>query len=193
MGRVFQPDYVPDDQDILRARRATTGIHITEFTTCGVRFRCVDVGGQRTERRKWLHVFDDVTAVLFCVAMDEYNLRMREDDSVWRIHESLQLFNEMANSVHLSNAAMVLLLNKKDLFAEKIAKHDMTITFPEYAGGKSNTKATDYLTVQFTRLMKQKERLYVHVTTAVDTENITVVFNAITDTLLRSNMSNLGL
>jgi len=189
MGRIFDPSYVPNDQDILRARRATTGIHTIEFVTNSVNFKIVDVGGQRTERRKWLHVFDDVTAVLFCVAMDEYNLKMREDDSSWRIHDSLQLFNEISNSTHLSEAAMVLFLNKKDIFAEKIQKDDLTVSFPEYSGGKDYQRATEFLSTQFTALIKNKERLYLHVTCATDTENVRFVFNAIRDTLL-SNMMN---
>jgi len=144
----------------------------------------VDVGGQRTERRKWLHVFDDVTAVLFCVALDEYDLKMVEDDTAWRVHESLQLFNEIANSTHLSSAAIILFMNKKDLFEQKIQKEDLTITFPEYAGGKDYAKASEYLTVQYCSLMKQKERLYPHITCATDTNQMSIIFNAVKDTLL---------
>ena len=32
-----------------------------------------DVGGQRSERKKWIHCFEDVTAIIFCVAMSEYD------------------------------------------------------------------------------------------------------------------------
>lgn len=28
-----------------------------------------DVGGQRSERKKWIHCFEGVTAIIFCVAM----------------------------------------------------------------------------------------------------------------------------
>ena len=34
--------------------------------------RMTDVGGQRNERRKWIHCFQDVTAILFCVGLSEY-------------------------------------------------------------------------------------------------------------------------
>jgi hypothetical protein len=43
-------------------------------------FRLVDVGGQRSERKKWLHCFEDVTAILFCVALSEYDLVLIEDN-----------------------------------------------------------------------------------------------------------------
>jgi GTPase SAR1 family protein len=184
MDRIFNQNYVPNEQDILRARRSTTGVHTIEFNVNSITFKCVDVGGQRTERRKWLHVFDDVTAVLFCVALDEYDLRMYEDETVWRVHESLQLFNEIANSTHLSNSAIILFLNKKDLFEQKIREVDLTVTFPEYAGGKDYHKATEYLTVQYHSLMRQRERLYTHLTCATDTENIKFVFGAVKDMLL---------
>ena len=44
----------------------------------------VDVGGQRSERRKWIHCFEDVTAVIFFVAMSEYNQYLLEDPEVKR-------------------------------------------------------------------------------------------------------------
>ena len=40
-----------------------------------------DVGGQRSERRKWIHCFEGVTAILFCVALSEYDLVLREDET----------------------------------------------------------------------------------------------------------------
>ena len=44
--------------------------------------RIVDVGGQRSERKKWIHCFEDVTAILFFVALSAYDLGLREDGSV---------------------------------------------------------------------------------------------------------------
>lgn len=51
-----------------------------------------DVGGQRSERRKWIHVFDNVTTIIFTVAMSCYDQALREDSSVVRRHG--QLFTE---------------------------------------------------------------------------------------------------
>jgi hypothetical protein len=47
--------YLPSYEDVLRCRARTTGIVETQFVLMGNRFRMVDVGGQRNERKKWFH------------------------------------------------------------------------------------------------------------------------------------------
>ena len=50
--------------------------------------RIVDVGGARSERRKWIHCFDDVHAVLFMCALSGYDMTLFEDEKtvgVWLI------------------------------------------------------------------------------------------------------------
>lgn len=86
------PGFTPDDQDVLRSRAKTTGIIEIEFDVSGLHFRMVDVGGQRSERKKWMHCFQDVTSVIFCVALSEYDLKLQEDDQTNRMQESLKLF-----------------------------------------------------------------------------------------------------
>ena len=39
-----------------------------------------DVGGQRSERKKWIHCFEGVTAIIFCVALSAYDLVLAEDE-----------------------------------------------------------------------------------------------------------------
>lgn len=48
--------------------------------------------------------------------------------------ESMQLFSSICNSSWFLNTAMILFLNKKDLFAEKIERVNITTCFPEYEG-----------------------------------------------------------
>lgn len=50
-----------------------------------------DVGGQRSERKKWIHCFEGVTAIIFIVAMSEYDLTLAEDQEMVII--SLDLIN----------------------------------------------------------------------------------------------------
>lgn len=65
--------YIDDD--------CVQGIMYFQFT-CNINFsRLFDVGGQRSERKKWIHCFEDVTAIIFCVAMSEYDQVLHEDET----------------------------------------------------------------------------------------------------------------
>jgi len=79
LDRIFAPDYIPDDQDILRSRLKTTGITEAEFNLGSLTYRMFDVGGQRSERKKWIHCFENVTALLFLVAISGYDQCLVED------------------------------------------------------------------------------------------------------------------
>ena len=57
-----------------------------------------DVGGQRNERKKWIHCFDDVTAVIFVASLSEYDQVLYEDNTVNRMEEAVTLFSDIANS-----------------------------------------------------------------------------------------------
>lgn len=81
LKRLFQPSYVPSDQDILRARLRTTGISETIFDLGQLTYKMFDVGGQRSERKKWIHVFDNVQVVLFLAAISGYDQVLVEDRS----------------------------------------------------------------------------------------------------------------
>ena len=70
---------MPTDQDILRTRLRTTGITETVFDLGNLTYRMFDVGGQRSERKKWIHVFDNVQVVLFLVAISGYDHVLVED------------------------------------------------------------------------------------------------------------------
>ena len=55
--------------------------HMYIFLALLYTVRLFDVGGQRSERKKWIHCFEDVTAIIFCVAMSEYDQVLHEDET----------------------------------------------------------------------------------------------------------------
>lgn len=50
------------------------------------------------------------------------------------MQESLKLFDSICNNKWFTDTSIILFLNKKDLFEEKIKKSPLTICFPEYTG-----------------------------------------------------------
>ena len=84
LDRLFDPAYVPNEQDIVHARARTIGITETVFTLRDHDMLMVDVGGQKSERRKWIHCFQDVTSILFLVSLSGYDQCLVEDKDAVR-------------------------------------------------------------------------------------------------------------
>jgi hypothetical protein len=78
---IKQPNYLPDKDDIIYARVRTSGIVTERYVIDKTPFEMYDVGGQRNERKKWIHCFEGVTAVIFVAALSEYDQKLFEDDS----------------------------------------------------------------------------------------------------------------
>eukprot|EP00479_Gromia_sphaerica_P009412 TRINITY_DN3961_c0_g1_i2.p1 TRINITY_DN3961_c0_g1~~TRINITY_DN3961_c0_g1_i2.p1 ORF type:complete len:156 (+),score=22.10 TRINITY_DN3961_c0_g1_i2:47-514(+) len=112
-------DYIPTFEDLLHCRNRTTGILEAGLMVAGDSFYIVDVGGQRNERRKWIHCFENVTGVIFVAAISEYDQTLFEDDRVNRMEESLDLFEEIINSRWFDKTSLIVFLNKSDIFKEK--------------------------------------------------------------------------
>lgn len=195
LDRLGSPDYVPTEQDVLRTRVKTTGIVETHFTFKDLHFKMFDVGGQRSERKKWIHCFEGVTAIIFCVALSAYDLVLAEDEEMNRMMESMKLFDSICNNKWFTDTSIILFLNKKDLFAEKITRSPLTICFPEYTGSNTYEEAAAYIQMQFENLNKRKEtkEIYTHFTCATDTNNIQFVFDAVTDVIIKNNLKDCGL
>lgn len=66
---------------MLQARLRTTGITETLFELGQMNFRMMDVGGQRSERKKWIHCFEGVQCLLFMVALSGYDQCLVEDQN----------------------------------------------------------------------------------------------------------------
>lgn len=112
----------------------------------------VDVGGQRSERRKWIHCFENVTSIIFLVALSEYDQILFESDNEVhlilflvsnilmiesfqnRMEESKALFRTIITYPWFQNSSIILFLNKKDLLEEKIMYSHVIDYFPEFDG-----------------------------------------------------------
>ena len=190
MDKILDPSYTPNEQDVLKSRVQTTGMIETTFKHSDITYKLVDIGGQRSERRKWLHCFDDVKAVLYVAALSGYDMTLIEDGTTNRMEESLNLFQAICTNKFFDKSSIVLFLNKTDLFTEKInnTNHHLRLYFPHYNGPDHDVSAAkEFIKSQF--LMRNiKERIiYPHFTTATDTNNTKVVFKAVVDTIIQQS------
>ncbi|KAM9516878.1 guanine nucleotide-binding protein subunit alpha-14-like [Salvelinus alpinus] len=196
LDRITAPSYLPTLQDILRVRVPTTGIIEYPFDLKTVIFRLVDVGGQRSERRKWIHCFERVTSIIFLVALSEYDQVLYESANVNRLEESKALFTTIITYPWFQESSIILFLNKTDLLEEKIYHSNLADYFPAFKGPRKDAESAKkfILNMYKEQHMGHHKSLYNHFTCATDTENIRVVFKAVKDTIFRENMTkyNLG-
>lgn len=193
LERIADADYNPSLDDLLRSRSKTSGITEYIFEQGSKHFSVVDVGGQRSERRKWIHCFDAVDCLLFFTAISEYDQFLEEDSKVNRMHESLRLFREIINSQWFVETPIVLMLNKRDLFEAKIRTRDLRCCFPEYTDGCDADKASSYIRRQFLDTNRGDRPIYTHLTCATDTEQMRVIFGAIVAKALADSLQAGGL
>lgn len=193
LDRIGARDYEPSEQDVLRTRVRTTGVIEFNFRVKEMQFRLFDVGGQRSERRKWIHCFDNVTAIIFIVAISEYDQVLREDGVTNRMLESIKLYDSIRNMRYFTDAAIILFLNKRDLFADKLKRSSMQKCFAEYEGSQDYDEASQYITEQFEAINNRANQpSYCHLTCATDTNNVQFVFDAAVDVILANNLKNSG-
>jgi len=185
--RLAPPKYVPTADDVLRCRRKTTGLIQLTFIFESVKFTVFDVGGQRSERKKWANLYEGTSAVLFIACLSEYDQKCYEDDITNRMLETLELFDETINGNYFKDKTIVLFLNKLDVFKKKIAVKDLTCTFSDYEGGCNFEKALDYIKNKYRSANKHKgERLLIHTSCATDKSNIEEVFGTVKKELIQT-------
>lgn len=194
IDQIKMSEYLPDKDDIIQSRVRTSGIVTERYIIDNTIFEMYDVGGQRNERKKWIHCFEGVTAVIFVAAVSEYDQKLFEDSTTNRMVEALDLFEEICNNTFFLDSSMILFLNKKDLFSEKIKHKNIKdySSFSDYSGRDGSYEdGVQYFLDKFLSRNKNSERqIYHHVTCATDTENVKVVFDACKDIVLRQNIKN---
>jgi GTPase SAR1 family protein len=195
--RISQKNYIPTVDDVLHARVRTSGIVTESYTVDRIPFEMYDVGGQRNERKKWIHCFEGVTAVIFVAALSEYDQTLYEDTSTNRMVEALDLFADICNNVFFLSSSMILFLNKSDLFREKVKNKNIRDQpdFADYGGEDGDYEAgVAYFKERFLARNKtgSNKKIYVHITCATDSKNVRYVFDSCKDILLRNSIKDTG-
>jgi hypothetical protein len=85
--------------------------------------RVLDVGGARSERRKWIHCMSEVSTLVGCVSLPALCLPLLEDEATLNWDESKNLLRELAASPWLRSSNFVVILGGLDLFEELVPLH----------------------------------------------------------------------
>eukprot|EP00066_Takifugu_rubripes_P002647 XP_003964702.2 PREDICTED: guanine nucleotide-binding protein G(o) subunit alpha-like isoform X1 [Takifugu rubripes] len=197
MNRIIAPLYVPTETDVLRVRVRTCGVVETQFQLNQMIFRLYDVGGQRSQRRKWLKCFEGIQAVWFVAALSSYDTTLMEASPVNRLQESLELFASTCANGIFRRTSVILLMNKTDLFQEKIrhSGRHLRLYFSEYQGDDGDVDAAaHFITAMFSSCSRGPDRpVYHHYTTATDTASVRLVFHMVVDQIVKDNLASVQL
>jgi len=193
IDRIATTGYIPSVRDVMHVRIKTTGIVEVSLTMEERNFKIVDVGGQRSERRKWLNCFAEVTGLIFVASLTAYNQYLYEDENVNRLTESLMLFKQLLNgSDTFKNACVVLFLNKDDLFVEMIKNTPINSCFPDYKGSQSDDAQYDYISNLYKKEAKSRT-IYTHRTCATNTDKMKVIFKSVNHSVINGALIKAGL
>ncbi|XP_022859330.1 guanine nucleotide-binding protein alpha-1 subunit-like isoform X2 [Olea europaea var. sylvestris] len=211
LQRLSDRNYIPTKEDVLTARVRTTGVTQIQFSPVGENqkgeaYRLFDVGGQRNERRKWIHLFEGVTAVIFCAAISEYDQTLFEDDNKNRLMETKELFEWVLKQPCFKKTSFILFLNKFDLFEKKVLKVPLNVCewFKDYQPVSTEKQeiehAYEFVKKKFEELHIQSATpdcsdrvLKIYRTTALDQNLVKETFKLVDQTLRRKNSFETGL
>ncbi|ROL45673.1 Guanine nucleotide-binding protein G(o) subunit alpha [Anabarilius grahami] len=173
ISRIIAPNYIPSETDVLRVRVRTCGVVETQFRVNNSLYRLYDVGGQRSEKKKWYSYFDNVQAVLFMVALSGYDQNLDENHST------------------------VLFMNKIDLFGEKIlySGRHLRLYQPDFKGPDRDVScAAQYVTDLFASCAAASGKMvYPHFTNATDPSSVHDAFQFTISTIVKHNLQTVSL
>lgn len=201
IDRMTAANYVPTNEDMLRTRQRTTGEHLTVFVNEKIRWELIDAGGQKPERAKWESIIstkESVNAIIYFVALDEYNMLSSEDPSKTKMQISFEAWAEILQSPILKQKqiSLILFLNKVDCLTKKLSiqeeREDFMRTFPSC--DDSLESATESVKKKFLDLVPGNfSEITSHTLCALDTSLMEVIFKAIKNTIFDSRVLTSGI
>merc|ERR1712228_541798 len=179
--RITSSEYIPSDLDLLMVRYRTTGMEEKTFLFNNAKIKVCDVGGERNERRKWIHFFTNITSVVFVVSLSCYDEVTFWNASLNAMVDSLNVFNEQVNGRWFTDTPFILIFSKSDLFEEKVKKVPINVcpSFAEYDGIKdSMEESLAYIKDVFVKRIKNSQReISIHVINATDKDQVEKVLD----------------
>ncbi|XP_063722973.1 guanine nucleotide-binding protein G(i) subunit alpha-1-like [Symsagittifera roscoffensis] len=210
---VKSPNYNPTDEDVLKARKQTSGIVDVKIDAKLARdkviFQITDVGGQRYERKYWSRVMSGVetTSILYIFSLSDYNLDVLEmlpERKRNRMIENTQVFNSVINKDEFRNKNVIVFLNKTDIFIEKLKHVPLTVCYSDYPeNNRDPSAAMDFIEGQIRSQDRSAtavnedgspvREIVFHRTHATDPEAFQVIVETVLANIQAENLKSAGL
>ncbi|KAJ7098222.1 guanine nucleotide binding protein, alpha subunit [Mycena epipterygia] len=201
LERVTVPNYLPTDDDVLRARLKTVGV--SEYTfemevaagrETGTEWRIVDVGGSRSQRATWVPFFDDVDAIIFLAPISGFDQVLAEDRTVNRLEDSVLLWKALCANKLLAGVDLVLFLNKCDILEKKLDAGVRLVRYVRsYAERENSFEAvSQYLRSKFSAIHREfspnPRKFYAFCTSVTDTATTGGIIASVRDMVVRQHL-----
>ena len=138
-----------------------------------------------------------MTAVIFVASLSCYDEVMFEDEEKNSMVDSIELFGKICNNEWFQDTAMILFLNKKDLFEEKIKTIPITEceALAHYQGPQDSLDQTSNCIKDAFEAQNQQQskQIFSHLTCAVDKNQVEKVFNDIQTIIINASLAQGGL
>ncbi|KAL2916671.1 hypothetical protein HK105_203785 [Polyrhizophydium stewartii] len=186
------PEYNPTEEDILHVRSPTTAITETIIKIKDFTYHFYDVGGQQKYRKQWTPYFDNVHNIVFLVSLSSFDQSLAEEATINRMHDALDLFDQICNHALLKHIPITLMLNKRDLFEKKFPTAQLGKVFPDYTP-MDLKKSVRFIDKKFrSKNQVEGKRIVSHTTCCTDTRAMKVIISSVLDSMVESNLKETG-
>lgn len=186
LDRMLDEDYIPTVTDLMKCPSRFIGIKEFELSMGQLSLLLTSMDGQRSERKKWIHSFEDAVAIIFTVDLSSYNQVLLHDSTQNELQESIQLFESVVNSQWFRRASVILFLTNVDVMRAKLFDYPLSDYFSDYSGGNDVNMAAKYILWRFNQVNKRNLRIYPDVSEHCDSNSVENVFSAVKETILQN-------
>ncbi|KAI6121937.1 G-alpha-domain-containing protein [Pisolithus sp. B1] len=201
LQRVTALNYIPSDDDVLRARLKTVGVseyrcemEASAGREHGTEWRIVDVGGSRSQVATWVPFFDDVDAIIFLAPISAFDQVLSEDRTVNRLEDSVLLWKAICSNKLLANVDLVLFLNKCDILEAKLKSGIRLAKYVRSYGDRANDLETacKYFRSKFSAIHREysplPRKFYGFCTSVTDTTTTAGILASVRDMVVRRHL-----
>lgn len=191
-SRIFGDGYLPTDEDIILCRKKTLGISLIKIKCDPLCWTIVDIGGQKSERRKWITQFDNVAVIIYIVNLVDFN-GIAYDTEMNKMSETLEVFQETLRNPCFEKTPLYLIFNKKDLFDNLINNDSGNFkkSFPRYSGKMEFEQCFEYLLSQFQDRIPYKKFKHLIITATIR-QDVKEMFKIVQADMLKSDRGKIN-